>query len=107
MFNKVKGKFDLIVCNPPYIPTQTIPTLDDSVKNYEPHLALDGGKDGLDFYRILAKQAKNHLTEGGKLFLEIGYDQGESVPKLFGDEYDVEVKADDGAILEFEKDTNN
>ena len=94
MFNKVKGKFDLIVCNPPYIPTQTIPTLDDSVKNYEPHLALDGGKDGLDFYRILAKQAKNHLTEGGKLFLEIGYDQGESVPKLFGDEYDVEVKKD-------------
>jgi len=94
MFNKVKGKFDLIVCNPPYIPTQIISTLDDSVKNYEPHLALDGGEDGLDFYRILAKQAKKHLTEGGKLFLEIGYDQGESVPKLFGDEYDVEVKKD-------------
>jgi len=94
MFKNVHGKFDLIVCNPPYISTDVIPTLDNSVKDYEPHGALDGGKDGLDFYRILAKQASAHLVDGGKLYMEIGYDQGESVPALFADGYQVEVRQD-------------
>ena len=94
MFGKVRGRYDLIVCNPPYIPTDVIPTLDESVKDYEPHSALDGGRDGLDFYRILAEKAGKHLTDGGKLYMEIGYDQGESVPALFKKNYDVVVLKD-------------
>lgn len=94
MFGKVRGRYDLIVCNPPYISTDVIPTLDESVKDYEPHSALDGGRDGLDFYRILAEKAGKHLTDGGKLYMEIGYDQGESVPALFKKNYDVVVLKD-------------
>ena len=94
MFKNVSGKYDVIVCNPPYIATDVISTLDNSVKDYEPHLALDGGKDGLDFYRILAKQAHKYLSKGGMLCMEIGFDQGESVPALFADGYDVQVKKD-------------
>lgn len=88
MFEEIKGKFDVIVCNPPYIESDVIATLDDSVKNHEPHLALDGGADGLDFYRILAEQAADHLTKNGKLVLEIGYNQGEAVCKLLQDKFD-------------------
>ncbi len=88
MFEEIKGKFDVIVCNPPYIESDVIATLDDSVKNHEPHLALDGGADGLDFYRILAEQAADHLTDNGKLVLEIGYNQGEAVCKLLQDKFD-------------------
>ena len=96
MFGKVNGKFDTIVCNPPYIESAVIETLDDSVKNYEPHLALDGGKDGLDFYRILAEQAHLHLNKNGLLVLEIGYNQGEAVKSLFEDKFNVEVMKDYG-----------
>ena len=96
MFEKIKGKFDFIVCNPPYIETEVIETLDDSVKNYEPRLALDGGDDGLKFYRILAEQAHMHLNENGLLILEIGYNQGETVKALLQDKYDVEVTKDYG-----------
>lgn len=94
MFTNVKGKFDAIVCNPPYIETDVIETLDDSVKNYEPHIALDGGKDGLDFYRILAAQAHLHLNKDGVLVLEIGYNQGEAVKALLEDKYNVQVIKD-------------
>ena len=95
MFQNVKGKFDVVVCNPPYIATDVIETLDDKVKNYEPKLALDGGKDGLDFYRILAHNIKDHLTDKGVLVLEIGYDQGEAVKQLFQPIFkEVEVKKD-------------
>ncbi len=94
MFKKVKGKFDAIVCNPPYIPTAVIDTLDDGVKNYEPRAALDGGKDGLDFYRILAKEAAARLTDGGVLYMEIGFDEGKTVPALFSEQYDVKVFKD-------------
>ncbi len=62
MFGNMYGKCSVIVCNPPYIETEVIDTLDDSVKKYEPRLALDGGKDGLNFYRILAEKAPKHLT---------------------------------------------
>lgn len=75
-------KFDVIVCNPPYIASAVIPTLAPEVRR-EPVEALDGGADGLDFYRRLAIEAPAHLQEGGLLLLEIGYDQGESVPALF------------------------
>ena len=94
MFEKIKGKFDAIVCNPPYVESEVIETLDDSVKNYEPRLALDGGNDGLKFYRILAEQAHLHLSKNGLLVLEIGYNQGEAVKALLESRYDVEVMKD-------------
>lgn len=96
MFTNMCGKCNVIVCNPPYIETDVIPTLDKSVKDYEPHLALDGGKDGLDFYRILAEKATKHLTKKGLLILEIGYNQGDAVAKLLENKFDVEVLKDYG-----------
>ena len=83
MFQAVpEGKYDLIVSNPPYIPSDTIPLLEREL-SYEPLLALDGGEDGLDFYRVIADQYRDRLNPGGTLLMEIGYDQAESVPKLF------------------------
>ncbi|MBQ9518932.1 MAG: peptide chain release factor N(5)-glutamine methyltransferase [Firmicutes bacterium] len=82
IFKNISGKFDAIVSNPPYIVSDVIPTLMPQVKDYEPRLALDGGKDGLDFYRSITAQAKEHLNKGGLLAFEIGYDQGETVSKL-------------------------
>ena len=96
MFANLCGRCNAIICNPPYVESDTISTLDDSVKNYEPHLALDGGKDGLNFYRILAEQAPKHLTKGGLLVLEIGYNQGEAVKGLLKEKFDVEVMKDYG-----------
>ena len=72
MFSNISQKFDLIVSNPPYVPTKIISSLDDSVKNFEPHLALDGKEDGLYFYRIIANQGFKFLKNGGELALEIG-----------------------------------
>lgn len=77
------GDFDLIVCNPPYIPHQVVEEeLDHSVRDYEPHMALDGGEDGLDFYRAITLHWKWALRPGGKLAFEIGYDQVREVEKL-------------------------
>ncbi len=81
MFEKC-GVYDVIASNPPYIPKKVISTLEKRVKDHEPHSALDGGNDGLDFYRQIALEAGGHLSENGRLFLEIGYDQKESVTKL-------------------------
>ena len=94
MFQKLHGKFDAIVCNPPYIESAVIETLDDSVKKYEPRLALDGGKDGLDFYRVLAAKATSRLKQHGLLVLEIGYNQGEAVKALLCEKFDVLVLKD-------------
>ncbi|MCH5151843.1 MAG: peptide chain release factor N(5)-glutamine methyltransferase [Clostridiales bacterium] len=96
MFSEINAKYDVIVCNPPYIESDVIETLDDSVKKYEPHLALDGGADGLKFYRILAEQAHLHLNKNGLLVLEIGYNQGEAVKALLDEKYEVEVLKDYG-----------
>lgn len=96
MFTNMCGKCNAIVCNPPYVESEVISTLDSSVKDYEPHLALDGGKDGLDFYRIIADKAPKHLTKRGLLVLEIGYNQGESVKNLLENKFDVEVMKDYG-----------
>ncbi len=77
-----KNKFDIIVSNPPYIPTNDIQNLDTEVKDFDPILALDGGFDGLDFYKIIANKAADFLKKDGKLYLEIGYDQAASVTAL-------------------------
>jgi len=82
MFSKIDKKFDIIVSNPPYIETNTIQLLSDEVKN-EPKIALDGGEDGLNFYRILAKECKKYLNNSGILAVEIGYNQKEKVLKIF------------------------
>ena len=74
--------FDVIACNPPYIPTGDIEGLDPSVKNYEPLEALDGGVDGLDFYRSVASKWKGALRIGGRLIFEVGIDQASQVALL-------------------------
>ena len=76
------GTFDFIVSNPPYIRTDVIPTLDASVRDHDPHLALDGGADGLEAYRAILRDAAGYLREGGFVALEIGYDQREAVRAL-------------------------
>lgn len=76
-------KFDIITCNPPYIKSSDINNLQEEVRKYEPHLALDGDKDGLKFYRLIAKEAKKYLNDGGKIYLEIGFDQASYVKKIF------------------------
>jgi len=80
-------KFDLIISNPPYIKTADIEALDEEVKNYEPLLALDGGEDGLKYYKIFAGEAQNHLVENGCLMLEIGADQAEEVNGLLKENF--------------------
>ncbi|MFT4105000.1 MAG: peptide chain release factor N(5)-glutamine methyltransferase [Lacrimispora sp.] len=75
-------KFDVIVSNPPYIPTEVIRGLEPEVKDHEPMLALDGKEDGLYFYRRLAAECGQYLNPGGAVYFEIGYDQGEPVSGL-------------------------
>ena len=87
MFKPHAGKkFDMIVSNPPYIRTAMLSILQEEVKDHEPLTALDGGKDGLDFYRIIVKEAAPHLKPGGFLMLEIGHDQGEDLRKMLKDD---------------------
>lgn len=74
--------FDVIVSNPPYIPTGDIEGLDHSVKDYEPHMALDGGADGLDFYRFIAAKWKNAIRLGGSLIFEVGIGQAPDVENI-------------------------
>lgn len=76
------GKFDMIISNPPYITGAEMAELDDSVKNYEPHLALFGGRDGLDFYRAIAENYKTALKPGGYLAFEFGDEQGDDVCQI-------------------------
>jgi release factor glutamine methyltransferase len=76
------GTFDVIVSNPPYIRTAEMETLDASVKDYEPHMALDGGTDGLDFYRSITRLWKRLLRRNGVLLFEVGYDQAQQVAQL-------------------------
>lgn len=77
-----KKKFNLIISNPPYIPPSVIEGLEPEVRDHEPMMALDGGTDGLDFYRIIAQHAPEHLKKGGVLMLEIGFDQKDAVKGL-------------------------
>ncbi len=81
--HRIEWKFDLIVSNPPYIPSAEIATLQTEVRDFDPHAALDGGADGLDFYRLLAAQAVEWLRPGGKIMLEFGDGQATAIQKLF------------------------
>ena len=85
-------RFSLLLSNPPYIVSRVIPGLQREVSEYEPKMALDGGEDGLVFYRRIAKEAKAVLLPGARLYLEIGYDQGESVKDIFQKEGYQEVE---------------
>ena len=76
------GNFDILVSNPPYIPSGDIPGLDDSVKNFEPMMALDGGADGLDFYRAIAARWQPALKPGGRILFEVGIGQSEAVAMI-------------------------
>jgi release factor glutamine methyltransferase len=83
---KEKPQFDLLVSNPPYIPSAEIATLEPEVKDFDPRGALDGGADGLDFYRRLATEAKSFLKPSGKIMLEFGDGQAEAIRKIFENE---------------------
>jgi len=93
---EVNGQFDCITANPPYIPTRDIDDLAEEVRLHEPLLALDGGVDGLDFYRRIIPACKGHLRANGAVFLEIGVGQAEAVANMFCEQEfsDVEVITD-------------
>lgn len=82
LFEEIEGEFDVIVSNPPYIPSDIIETLMPEVRDYEPRNALDGTGDGLHFYRKITRESILHLKEDGVLIFEIGCDQGQSVPEI-------------------------
>ena len=84
LFTSVRGRFNVIVCNPPYIKSSEIPHLQKEVREFEPKIALDGGEDGLEFYRQLAKNVTRYLARDGVLLLECGEGQTEEILKLFG-----------------------
>ncbi len=90
-------KYDMILSNPPYIVTKVIETLQTEVRDHEPKMALDGGRDGLVFYRILAESAADFLEDDGVLIMEIGHDQGTTVPNILektGKYRDIQVYKD-------------
>ena len=84
LFDEINVKFDMIISNPPYVKSDDIGKLSLDVQN-EPHIALDGGNDGLEFYKRISNQVDNYLSDNGYLVLEIGYDQGKEVCELFDD----------------------
>lgn len=85
LFEAVEGKYDVITSNPPYIRSRDIEGLMPEVRDHDPRLALDGGEDGLGFYRRIVKDAPAYLNPAGRIYLEIGYDQGEQVKEMFMD----------------------
>ena len=98
LYGDLSEKFDIIVSNPPYIKTEEIDALDKEVKDYEPRVALDGGEDGLDFYRRICEGAKQRLNEHGKLFLEAGYGEAEEIKKMLENDFNVEIIKDISGI---------
>ena len=94
MWSAVANKtFDVIVSNPPYIPTSDVQKLDSKVKDFEPQLALDGDSDGLKFYRIIENKLDEHLKDEGVLLLEFGVNQADDIKRIF-EKYDVEILKD-------------
>ena len=98
LFARIPETFDMIVSNPPYIVSSVIGSLMEEVRDHEPLMALDGGTDGLDFYRRIVPESVDHLNPGGWLIVEIGYDQGDLVRSMFVDHQykDVDVIRDLG-----------
>lgn len=96
LFKDINESYNIIVSNPPYIPTDEIEGLMTEVKDHEPRIALDGMKDGLEFYRKIAEASVKHLTKPGQIYLEIGYDQAEAVRQILTDAgfCDVIIKKD-------------
>ena len=94
LFEKVSGKFDLIYSNPPYIKSSEIENLQLEVKDHEPRLALDGGIDGLYFYREIIKEAPNYLNNNGFLVFEIGYDEAEDISLIMKKNFDTKIYKD-------------
>lgn len=91
MFSNVEGTYDIIVSNPPYIPTKVIEELEEEVKLHDPFGALDGKEDGLYFYQILAKACPLYLKNGGRIYLEIGHDQSIAVETLLKEQGFTEI----------------
>ncbi len=94
--NGLNRKYDIIISNPPYIRSSVIPTLMPEVRDHDPLIALDGGDDGLIFYRRIAEGAASYLARDGRIFLEIGYDQADDVTRIFSEAgfADIEVVKD-------------
>lgn len=93
------GKYDIVISNPPYISGDEMVGLDKGVSEFEPHLALYGGEDGLDFYRCIAKAAPNFLNNGGVLAFEVGHTQAKKVAELMENELrDINIRKDYGGI---------
>ena len=84
--------FDVLVSNPPYIPSQVIETLEPEVRDFEPRMALDGSLDGLAFYRRIIGGCRQFLNPGGAVYLEIGYDQGEALKEIFAENGFINVR---------------
>lgn len=94
LFKNINKKFDIIYSNPPYIKSKIINTLQIEVKDFEPKLALDGGEDGLYFYKKIIKDAPQHLNKNGYLIFEIGHDQAEEIENLMEDRFNTQVIKD-------------
>lgn len=96
LFNNIDGEFDMIVSNPPYIKRDEILELSEEVRMYDPIISLDGGIDGLDFYKRIAEQAKPHLKDNGLVAFEIGYDEGKDIKNILSKEgyVNIEIKKD-------------
>lgn len=94
LFSNINEKFDLIYSNPPYIKSSEIENLQVEVRDYEPRLALDGGEDGLFFYRSIIKSSPESLNNKGFLVFEIGHDEAEDICNLMKDKFEVEVYKD-------------
>lgn len=93
--DELYGKYDILVSNPPYIETNVIITLDSTVKDHEPYNALDGGDDGLIFYRRIVKIAPKHLNDGGMLVFEVGHTQADEVANLMAEDFEnIEIVKD-------------
>ena len=90
-FSNIKGKFDIIVSNPPYIKKKEISKLSKEVRNFDPHIALNGGSSGLEAYKIIAQNVRKFLNNDGFIFLEIGSEQKNDIIKIFED-YDLKKK---------------
>ena len=94
LFDEINEKFDLIYSNPPYIKSHDIENLQVEVRDHEPRLALDGGSDGLYFYRIIIKDAPKFLNSHGFLVFEIGYDQAEDISSIMRENFDLKIYKD-------------